>query len=491
MDDGSYRFVGGEPLAMLRLSGDAFRGIPFGVSPLYVRPDVAEHLYRRGLAHPTPIAFNDPGALEPPAPIDALSVVIPVRDDPEGLAALLASLDPVTSRGARIVIVDDGSAVPVSAETLSAGGLGEQGESGNGGEVPGRGTPRVTVLRHDGSRGPAAARNAGIRAAEESGATEVLLLDADTSADGWDWLPLLRLHFERESVVAVAPRIVAADPGHLGIRGFETAGSALDMGDRPARVASRTSVPYVPSAALLLHLPRLRALLGDSVEFFAEDMNVAEDVDLCWRIVTAGGEIRYEPLSRVAHRHRLELLPMLRRRSFYGEGAARLAASHEDEIVPAIFSVSTLVAAAGLWWWRPWSVAGAAAATAWSVRTLRRSLGGDTALVARVAAKSLDGAFWQLASALLRPYAPATIAVIAAGLPTRTGRRAARILAVAGVAEGLRHWWRKRPTQRLPVDGPLGHIALHRADDLAYGIGVWKSALTARSPRALIPEIRR
>ena len=43
----------------------------------------------------------------------------------------------------------------------------------------------------------------------------------------------------------------------------------------------------------------------------------------------------------LAHRHRLELLPMLRRRSFYGEGAARLAASHEDEIVPAIFSVST------------------------------------------------------------------------------------------------------------------------------------------------------
>jgi hypothetical protein len=37
----------------------------------------------------------------------------------------------------------------------------------------------------------------------------------------------------------------------------------------------------------------------------------------------------------------------------------------------------------------------------------------------------------------------------------------------------------------------LGHVILHRLDDLAYGVGVWRSAWAARSVGALRPELKR
>lgn len=61
-----------------------------------------------------------------------VTVVIPVRDNIIGLQRLIASL-----RGLRVVVVDDGSAVPVRHEDLTAAHCCE-----------------VEVLRHESSRGP-------------------------------------------------------------------------------------------------------------------------------------------------------------------------------------------------------------------------------------------------------------------------------------------------------------------------------------------------
>ena len=55
----------------------------------------------------------------------------------------------------------------------------------------------------------------------------------------------------------------------------------------------------------------------------------------------------------------------------------------------------------------------------------------------------------------------------------------------AGVDEPL------PPAGTQPVDEPVGHVLLHRLDDLAYGVGVWRSAVTERSPAALRPELTR
>ena len=115
------------------------------------------------------------------------------------------------------------------------------------------------------------------------------------------------------------------------MRGFETARSALDMGARPARVAPRTSVPYVPSAALLLHLPRLRERLGDG-DLFAPDMHVAEDVDLCWRAHLSGARVVVVPAAVARHRGHLAA----RRADLNHQG---LAARHRA------FSMATLTGA--------------------------------------------------------------------------------------------------------------------------------------------------
>lgn len=476
LPDGSYRFVGGEPMTMLKLQGAAFSRPPLGIGILGVSEKLAEALYARGLAQPTPIAYRGPNHLDKSSDLSHLAFVVPVKDDSDGVRGLAAELQPLLARGARLVVVDDGSATHVAASALKA-----HDQSG---------PARVQVIRHDVAQGPAAARNAGITAAEREGASEVMLLDADTEVSGSEWLALLRLHLERPDVCIVAPRIVAAEKGTRGVRGFETARSALDMGPHPARVVPRTAVPYVPSAAMFLHLPRLRSRLGDG-DIFSPDMHVAEDVDLCWRLVDAGGEIRYEPVATIAHKHRLCLGEMLRRRMFYGEGAARLARDHESEIVPAIFSARALVAAAGFWWLRPWSLALAAAMTAWSAASIHGTLGGDAALTARVMGKSQESSLWQLASAILRPYSPVTLAVLAATSRTKVGKRGAKIVAVAALAEGARHWWRQRPAHRAPVNDLPSHLLLHRADDLAYGLGVWKSVLAERSVRAIVPEIRR
>lgn len=471
LPDGSYRFVGGEPMTMLRLDGSAFSRPPLGIGLLGISDRLAEAFYSRGLAHPTPIAYRGRYRLDDSSALEQLAIVVPVKDDREGVQGLATSLRPIRERGAAMIVVDDGSVDPLLDTDLGEGGP-------------------VEVVRHEAPLGPAAARNAGIEVAERRGAQDVVLLDADTVVEGSEWLAFLRLHLDRPNVCMVAPRIVAAEPGAKGVSGFETARSALDMGPRPARVAPRTSVPYVPSAALLLHLPRLRALLGAG-EIFAPGMHVAEDVDLCWRVLRAGGEIRYEPVARVAHKHRLGLAAMLRRRMFYGEGASLLARDHGTEIVPAIFSTRTLIAAAGFWWFRPWSLVLAAAMTAWSAASIHDTLGGDARLTAHIVGKSQANSVWQLASAVLRPYAPATLAVLAAASSTAVGRRGAKVVAIAAAAEGVRHWWRQRPVQGRPVNDLPSHLLLHRADDLAYGLGVWKSVLAERSVRALRPELRR
>ena len=231
---------------------------------------LARALTDRGMAHPD---ATRPDPAHPARALGEVTVVIPVRDDPAGLAALVHALAPDLAGGARLVVVDDGSAVPLAAPPSPAGA-------------------RTVILRHETSRGPAAARNAGTAAAVAAGARVVVYLDADViPLPGW--LGPLLAHLDDQLVAAVAPRIVAAEPGRFWVRGYETARSALDMGPGPARVRPRTRVAYVPSAALAVSPHRLPPVPdGAGQGPFDERMHVAEDVDLCWRTDRAGGRIR-------------------------------------------------------------------------------------------------------------------------------------------------------------------------------------------------------
>lgn len=90
-----------------------------------------------------------------------LSVVIPVWNDPEGLARLLHQLMALP-QGVRVIVVDDGSDEPVSAEAL---GLAELARD-----------PRLSWLRSGLQRGAGHARNLGLAQVQTS---HVLFLDSD------------------------------------------------------------------------------------------------------------------------------------------------------------------------------------------------------------------------------------------------------------------------------------------------------------------------
>ncbi|AWH92633.1 mycofactocin biosynthesis glycosyltransferase MftF [Dietzia lutea] len=464
---GLVRVLGGDPVTLITPAPSVAGLLDGGRAVATDTPAgaaLARALTDRGMAHPA-------GPVSADRPLDGVAVVVPVRDDADGVAALARALAPELARGAHLVVVDDGSTPPLAVPLTAA---------------------PATVLRHDHSRGPAAARNAGTSAAVAAGADVVVYLDADVlPLPGW--LDILLARLDDPLVAAVAPRVVAAEPGRFGVRGYETARSALDMGPEPARVRPRTGVAYVPSAALAVRPDLLPPVpVGGGEGPFDERMHVAEDVDLCWRIDDAGGRIRYEPAARVAHRHRTGVRALLTRRAYYGRGAAPLAVRHGADVAPAVAAPWSLAVAVGVWSASPLGtvIALGAVTRAWW-RT--RALTGDGRAAAELVARGAGASIRQLPEAVLRPYWPITAAALAltAGSRGRTARALRRRLAVAIAAEGLWHWWSAREPGRWPTDEPVGHVLLHRLDDLAYGVGVWRSAVTERSPAALRPELTR
>lgn len=495
---GVVRVLGGDPVTLITPAPAVERlldggrtistGTPAGAA-------LARALTDRGMAHPDVVPANPaatgsdtanntgtgtgPGR---PRSLAGVTVVVPVRDDAAGVAALTNALAAELDRGLELVVVDDASVVPLTPEGLTPTCV-----------TPGPPRARPTrVLRHEQSLGPAAARNAGTAAAVAAGAEVVVYLDADVIPTP-GWLDPLLAHLDAPDVAAVAPRIVAAEPGRFWVRGYETASSALDMGHDAARVRPRTRVAYVPSAALAVRPDRLPdPPPGAGRGPFDERMHVAEDVDLCWRTDAAGGRVRYEPAARVAHRHRTSVRPLMTRRAYYGRGAAPLADRHGADVAPAVVAPWSIAVAAGVWSGTRYGlvVAAVAAGRAWW-RT--RALTGDHRAAAMLVGQGSGASIRRLPEALLRPYWPITAAVLAttARSRSRPARALRRRIAAAALVEGLWHWWSVREPGRLPVDEPLGHVILHRLDDLAYGAGVWRSAWAARAPDALRPELRR
>jgi len=437
--DGGATLLGGSPLRLVRLSA---RAQALVTDRLTVRDattaELAARLLDAGLAVPD---------LTPRGP-DDVTIVIPVRDRPRELARLLAALaaEPSTA-GVPVVVVDDGSAEPVAAEG-------------------------ATVLRHPTSRGPAAARNTGLRAAATA---TVAFLDSDCVPRP-GWLDALVPHLDDPRLALVAPRIVglpAARPTWLAP--YEDAVSALDMGDRPAAVRPLSAVSYVPSAALLAR----RVALGDG---FDESMPVAEDVDLVWRLTAAGWRVRYEPAALVAHEHPAAVVPWLRRRAFYGTGAALLAARHGSAVAPVVISPWS-AAVWGLLLTGRRGVLPAAGVLAVASGRLARRLRGrggpaPAVLAAGLVLRGTATAGTTLARAVTRHHWPVALLLALAS------RRARRVSLAAAVADALLSWWPHRTAV-----GPLRFAAARRLEDLAYGAGLWAGALRARDARALLPAV--
>ncbi|MBS1693648.1 MAG: mycofactocin biosynthesis glycosyltransferase MftF [Actinobacteria bacterium] len=442
--------LGGTPTRLLRLAPLAQTMLSGGRLEVHdtASAQLARTLLDATVAHPRP----------PSGPSHRdVTVVVPVRDNPSGLRRLVSAL-----RGLRVIVVDDGSAVPVQQSDFGAVHCDLQ------------------VLRHPRSRGPAAARNAGLAV---STTDFVAFLDSDV-VPRRGWLEALLGHFCDPAVALVAPRIVGLQTADNLVARYEAVRSSLDLGLREAPVVPYGTVSYVPSAAIICRRSALAEVGG-----FDESLTCGEDVDLCWRFVESGARLRYEPIALVAHDHRTRLAEWFARKAFYGESAAPLAVRHPGKTAPVVISGWTLVVwvllamGSGLGYLASVVVA---AFTGRRIAHTLRPVQTQLTEVVVVTTYGLWSAALQLASAICRHYWP--VALIAAAL----SRRCRHVVLVAAVVDGVVDWLTRRGNaddDTKPV-GLIPYLLLKRLDDIAYGTGLWTGVVRERHLGALKPQIR-
>jgi mycofactocin system glycosyltransferase len=208
--------MGGSPLRILRLSPRAaVLAAEWDAGATVGRRRSEQLLARRlvssGIFVPRPAAPT----LRP----DDVTVVVPVRDRPEQLERLLASL-----QGLACIVVDDASPDAARTEDLAH-------------------AAHATFIGLATNAGPSAARNAGLAAA----ATPlVAFIDSDCVPEE-GWLTSLLGHFDDPLVGAVAPRVLplAVSPPTWLTR-YEATRSSLDRGAGEGLVRPLSRIPYVP-----------------------------------------------------------------------------------------------------------------------------------------------------------------------------------------------------------------------------------------------------
>lgn len=195
------------------------------------------------------------------------SVVIPTRNRAARLRACLEGLAAQGVDDFEVIVVDDAS------------------EDDTGPLIQGRGqTPLVRYLRMDGARGPAAARNAGWRAAK---ADFVVFTDDDVVPQP-GWLATLLAAHERDPEAVVQGR-AAVDPREAARLG--AFGRSQEVTTGPGPWFETCNIAY-PRALL-------DRLGGFDEQWFTDASG--EDTDLGCRAVEAGARVVFEPSALVWH----------------------------------------------------------------------------------------------------------------------------------------------------------------------------------------------
>ncbi len=433
--------LGGAPYRLMRLTERAVPVINGWLDgePVGERRSagvLARRLVQAGMMHPLP----PQNAPRPP-----VTVVVPVRDRAEQLARCLSGL----RDGPEVIVVDDASVDPRAvAELARAAG--------------------ARLVRRPVNGGPAAARNTGLAHAS----TELVAFVDSDCVPSPGWIEALLPQFADPAVAAVAPRIVAADPGGGVLAAYEAEHSALDMGPGESIVRPGAMVPYVPSAALLVR----RSAAGRG---FDETMRVGEDVDLVWRLAAEGHHIRYDPSVTVAHQHRTRPRQWFAQRIQYGTSAAPLAARHPGTL-PAISMAGWSALAWGLVLARrPFAAAAlTAGTTALLARKLSNRCDRPWTMAAELGGRGTLLAGEQLGRTLTRNWWPLALP-LASAMP-----RLRLPLAAAAVLPPILEHRRTRPSTPL-----VTWTAIRLADDIAYGTGVWKGCLRERTTAPLRPSL--
>jgi glycosyltransferase involved in cell wall biosynthesis len=221
----------------------------------------------------------------------SVSVVVPVLNGAASIGSLLDALgqQAVPPPDCEIIVVDNGST---------------------------DGTPDIVrrfgvTLLEEGVRGPAAARNRGLRHATGE---VVAHLDADTQPSR-RWLAELVAPFAAPQVVLTAGRTVCYPQDTAA--GRYVAASGLYETER---AINREPFPFAPSLNMAI-----RRAAAEAVGGWATDMMTGEDVDFSHRVLRAfPSRIVYRPGAVLFHRTRATAEELRRQAWTYGEGAAHL-----------------------------------------------------------------------------------------------------------------------------------------------------------------------
>lgn len=255
-----------------------------------------------------------------------VTAVIPTRDrwmllERRALRSALAQEDVRLE----VVVVDDGSAEPAPPSIEH--------------------DPRVRVVRHEASRGVAAARNTGIGAA---GAPWVAFLDDDDL-----WAPR-KLRGQLDRVAAEGAAFVYSDVAHVNL-----AGDVLTIDAAPPAAELRDLLlagHVIPGAAsnIVVRTDLLRTVGG-----FDDRLFILEDPDLALRLVARAraatcGEVHVAYLQHEGARHLRDIDRLLTSHDFFRikhpDVSAFVLENHLDWVLSQHRRAGRKVAAARLCW---------------------------------------------------------------------------------------------------------------------------------------------
>lgn len=229
-----------------------------------------------------------------------ISVVVCTRNGSATLTGCLASLAQLRYPNHEVVLIDDGSTHDIAAIAL--------------------GFPQVRYQRQE-HAGLSVARNLGASLATG----EIIAYTDDDCLVDEDWLTYLAQAFDDPAWVAAGgpnipppPRnpveaVVAAAPGS------------------PAHVLLNDSeAEHLPGCNIAVRKEALQGIGGFQPVF----TTAGDDVDICWRLRTAGGKLRFVPGAMVWHHRRFSVRAYLRQQHGYGKAEALLMKEHPQRFGP-------------------------------------------------------------------------------------------------------------------------------------------------------------
>jgi O-antigen biosynthesis protein len=224
-----------------------------------------------------------------------VSVVVCSYNGGSTLEQCLRSLAVLDYPDYEVIVVDDGSTDNTSAILADF--------------------PAVRAI-HQSNHGLSAARNVGLRAS--SGAI-VAYTDSDCFADP-HWLTHLVYQLQHSDAAGVGGPNLTPEDGWL-------AACVAACPGQPTHVLESDQVAeHIPGCNMAFWRAALEAVNG----FDSQYRKAGDDVDLCWRLQSAGCWITFAPGAFVWHHRRQGPRAYLRQQAGYGEAEALLRFKHPD-----------------------------------------------------------------------------------------------------------------------------------------------------------------